>query len=66
MHQAARSGRQRLLRSLVAILASGSLFQTCETRLRDAFVTGTRDYVLSLLNPETFLELIGAEIDNMP
>lgn len=43
---------------MVAVLASGSMFQTCETRLRDAFVLGTKDYVLSLFDPQNVLDLI--------
>ncbi len=50
------SSRGRGIRKFaVAVLAGGSLFQTCETRLRDAFVQGTRDYISVLLNPANFL-----------
>ncbi len=47
----------RSLRKLVlAALAGGSLCQTCETRLRDAFVDGTKNYISTLLDPSVFLE----------
>ncbi len=58
MNKMSLTRRQRVFRSMVAILASGSMFQTCETRLRDAFVMGTRDYVLSLFDPQNVLDLI--------
>lgn len=59
---------QRVFRTLAAVLASGSLFQTCETRLRDAFVTGSRDYFLSLFDPTTVLENIDSmnSVDTTP
>lgn len=58
MDKMALTRRQRAFRSMVAVLASGSMFQTCETRLRDAFVMGTKDYVLSLFDPQNVLDLI--------
>lgn len=58
MNKMSLTRRQRVFRSMVAVLASGSMFQTCETRLRDAFVMGTRDYVLSLFDPQNVLDLI--------
>jgi hypothetical protein len=42
----------------MAALAGGSLCQTCETRLRDAFVHGTQDYIRALLDPTNVLGLL--------
>lgn len=62
-----KTRHQRILRALAAALASGSMFQTCETRLRDAFVFGSRDYFLSLFNPQTASDLfVPSVIDVTP
>lgn len=45
-------------RVAMAALAGGSLCQTCETRLRDAFVHGTQDYIRALLDPTNVLGLL--------
>lgn len=66
MERMARTRRQRVLRTLAAVLASGSLFQTCETRLRDAFVMGTKDFVLSLFNPQNVLDQIAQDETTTP
>lgn len=63
MNQNPRNRGQRIFRTLAAVLASGSLFQTCETRLRDAFVSGARDYVLSLFDPTAIIENLDAMDD---
>lgn len=44
--------------TLCAALAGGSTLQTCETRLRDAVVEGTRNYVSTLLDPTNIIEAI--------
>lgn len=66
MDQIVRTRRQRVLRTLAAVLASGSLFQTCETRLRDAFVMGTKDFVLSLFDPQNVLDQIAEDEATTP
>lgn len=66
MDQKVRTRRQRVLRTLAAVFASGSLFQTCETRLRDAFVMGTKDFVLSLFDPQNVLDQIAEDETTTP
>ncbi len=66
MDHKVRTRRERVLRTLAAVLASGSLFQTCETRLRDAFVMGTKDFVLSLFDPQNVLDLIAEDEATTP
>lgn len=41
----------------IGTMTAGTCFATtCETRLRDAFVFGTRDFILgTLLNPTNFI-----------
>lgn len=36
---------------LVATLAGGTLFGTCETRLHDSIIDGTKIFLVSLLDP---------------
>ena len=42
--------------TITAILAGGSVFGACETRLRTALVDGSKNYILSLFNPELLLD----------
>ena len=44
--------------TLAAALAGGSMLSTCETRLKDAVVGGTKDYFFSILNPTTIVDLL--------
>lgn len=43
---------------VVAVLAGGSLLQTCEVRFRDAAVAGTRNYIRTLLDPSSVLQVL--------
>ena len=43
--------RSTVLATLAATLSGGSLFGGCETILRDAFVNGTKSYVLTGVLP---------------
>lgn len=57
MKTARKNRVRRVGLTLCAALAGGTTLQTCETRLRDAIVTGTRGYISALLDPTN---LIGA------
>ena len=56
--KASRWGRETLL-TLMAALAGGSVFGPCQTRLHDAFIGGTKNFVFSLFNPALVLEQLG-------
>ena len=62
------TNRQRMLRkvrwTLTAALAGGSLFGACEVRFRDAIVSGSKDYLRTLLDPTSILQLLSPEADN--
>jgi len=47
--------------TLAAALAGGSLLSTCETRLKDAVVGGTKNYFFSLLSPTSIVDLFSAD-----
>ena len=50
--------RKSMTALLAATLAGGSLFSaTCETRVRDAIVGGTKTYVFGLLTPQNVADL---------
>ena len=49
--------RSKLALTLAAAVTSGSLVSTCQTRVRNALVDSSRDYFLSLLDPEAIVEL---------
>lgn len=53
-----RNRVRRVGLTLCAALAGGTTLQTCETRLRDAIVTGTRGYIGTLLDPTNFIGAI--------
>jgi len=46
-----------------AALAGGSLLQSCEVRVRDAVVLGTRGYISTLLDPTNVLQTLFAQPD---
>jgi len=50
--------RSRLAMTVVAALVGGSMLSTCETRLRDAVVTGSKDFLFSLLDPSTIVSVM--------
>ena len=52
-----RNRLRRLGLTLCAALAGGTTLQSCESRLHDAIVQGTRGYISTLLDPTN---LIGA------
>jgi hypothetical protein len=62
------TNRQRMLRkvrwTLTAALAGGSLFGACEVRFRDAIVSGSKDYLRTLLDPASILQLLSPEGNN--
>ncbi len=43
---------------MTAALAGGSLLGTCEVRLHDAVISGSKDYVSTLLTSEETLQLL--------
>ena len=57
-HRFAATRRRKLAMTLAAALAGGSMLSTCETRLKDAVVGGTKDYFFSILNPTTIVDLL--------
>ena len=50
--------RSKLAAMLMATLAGGSLFASCQTRLRDAAVQGTKNYLFGVLDPNVFIDRI--------
>jgi hypothetical protein len=42
-------------RVLIALLAGGSLFSACETRFRDAIISGTKGYLSGLFDAPAIL-----------
>jgi hypothetical protein len=47
-----RSGRPRRLAVLTAVaLAGGTMFGTCQARIRDSVVNGTQLFILNLFDP---------------
>lgn len=51
-----RKTQKKLAMTITAILAGGSVFGACETRLRTALVDGSKDFIFSLFNPQLFLD----------
>jgi hypothetical protein len=49
--------------TVAAALAGGSMLSTCDTRLRDAVVSGSKDYFFSLLNPNTIVNVLFGDQD---
>lgn len=43
--------------AVIAALAGGSLFTSCTGRVWASVIDGTRNYTLSLLDPQIFLDL---------
>ena len=61
-HRARR--RVKLAMTLAAALSGGSMLSACDTRLKDAFVGGTKYYLFEvLLNQNTIVERLFGEID---
>ena len=54
-----RGKRSRIAMLLATTLAGGTLFGTCELRVRDAFVNGAQIFVSQALDPTNFLDLSG-------
>lgn len=50
---------------LTAALAGGSLFGACEVRFRDAIVSGSKDYLRSLLDPTNILQSFSPDAGNV-
>ncbi len=44
--------------SCVATLAGGSLFSTCQTRVRDSIVDGSTAFLFSILDPTSVADLL--------
>ncbi len=59
-----RARLSRLALTLAAALASGSLLSTCQTRLKGAVVSGTKDYFFTLLDPAAIIELLVGDADS--
>ncbi len=48
--------------TVVAALASGSVMSTCETRLKDAVISGSQDYFFNmLLSPAAIVDLMSGD-----
>ena len=45
----------KMTKLVAATLAGGTLFGTCEIRLRDAFVDGGRLFISQILSPGNFI-----------
>lgn len=61
MSRVATSCRRRMVPALLALLAGGTTLGTCEMRLRDAAVLGTKQYFLQdflpgLIDPQGLVE----------
>lgn len=50
--------RSKLAMILAAALAGGSLMSTCQTRLKDAIISGSKDYFFTLLDPSSIAEFL--------
>ena len=60
----ARTRIARVVLGFVASIAGGSLFGACETQLKEAFVDGSTQLVLGLLDPSMNPCLIpGSDVD---
>lgn len=46
---------RKLMVTLLIGLSGGTMFSTCQSSLRDATVRASKDFVLSLLDPQTIL-----------
>jgi hypothetical protein len=46
------SKRQKAIRTIMAALLGGSVLTSCDTRLKQAVVGGTQQFVLGLFNPD--------------
>ena len=58
-HGRVSSGRRsRLALTLAAALAGGSLLSTCQTRLKDAIVSGSKDYFFTFLDPSSMADFL--------
>lgn len=55
-----RGKSSRFVLMLATTLAGGTLFGTCELRVRDALVNGAQIFVSQALNPTNFLDLSDA------
>lgn len=57
----ARSNWFRISRTMVIALTGGTVMGACDTRLRDAIVTGSKDYLFTILNPTNIISLFVPE-----
>ncbi|MGB2986353.1 MAG: hypothetical protein WBE26_10765 [Phycisphaerae bacterium] len=56
--------RCKLAMTLAAALTGGSMLSTCQTRIKDAVIDGSKDYLFNtLLNPMTIAGLISNDGD---
>lgn len=60
------SRRAKLAGTFVAMMAGGSLFTSCQTRIRDSVVGGSRSFVLSLLDPAAILAQLATDVNQSP
>lgn len=47
--------KARWSRLVAAMLAGGTLFATCETRIHDSLITGTKNFLYTLLDPSNLV-----------
>ena len=55
----AEACRSKLALTLAAALMGGSLLSTCQTRFKEAVISGSTDYLYTLLSPTSVLGLFG-------
>ena len=55
--------RSRLALTVAAALAGGTMLNTCETRLRDAVVAGSKDFLFSVLDPNAIVDALFGDED---
>lgn len=48
---------------LMATLSGGTTFVSCDTRLRQDIVDGTKAWIFSLLDPNLFLDALNINVD---
>lgn len=53
---------RRMARILAMALAGGTMFSSCETRVRDAVVGGSKNLLFSLLSPDNFALFLGLDL----
>ena len=50
--------RKRMAAFVAATLAGGTLFGTCEMRVHDALIDGSKNFIYQLLSPSNLTDLL--------